>query len=839
MLKHPVTLTQAAVPIRVCYLVPFDATTAMLTAIFKECYERWGGRDSLIVPVCDNVIGDAYWKWVRALDPDVVYAYAAIDDELLRRIDREWMPSIFKLHLNRSDHLDFTPHHGVEALKTLSVLPTLANQDRIGPQRRLALLSRFINWTPDTLLADSFGINPFGPGTTQVVAVRKDADIYAVGQRGEAYYRETAEREFESSTEVLNVMAERAYDRMTMAQLSGSGYDGLHYFSESAWRGSFSVVVGDTPTDRIAFWNGRVGFDDWHRRHIIAIHLSEEEARNTELLAALKKFIISANPWTSNGAHFVTIRSSSTSDDLLQSIVDAFRPHLNATSERFADANACAPQDITQPVFMRHGSPERFTDGFVRFAPMVPAHLVGPHAPSAFLSGGGWSVEVSVIREAGGSFEAANRELRYPRRWQAVRAIAGGAIAKTSVTGGLKIVVAGENKPQVLRFSDDDAAYIARLFLEAHYLWNDDPRIRLAQAKIRPRISEAGRHLLGFLNRLGNIQSAHHVLEDEFWKSVFNQMAVPRAMSDDATRSALADRIGRVLQRKRITGIETPEELEALAEVFAGLAPTIPMLSASRQFRWFVSEYKKTNGALRLKASSTDVAAWEEAVVAKVREELEYRCDEGVLIQGYSWTCQHCLHANWMTVDSAKKTMPCAVCGWETSISADFEWTFRLDEYIANGIYMGGLRGLVWALGKLAFFPRYSFEFSPPLDVFEGDDHITDADIACVRDGLFIVGEVKESGRNVNDSVGDTLVKIARKLVPDVVIIACMEDAAFNKVRKQVDRVRAELNDPLIDVLGFTLNNEYGIPGGIIPHIVEVPYVSPSSPQPSVDDWSI
>ena len=126
MLTHPVTLLQAAVPIRVCFLVPHDAPPAMLTVIFKECYERWGGRDSLIVPVRDGVISDAYWNWVRAVDPDVVYSYVAVGDTLLRRIDRTWMPAIFKLHVVRDDHTDYLPRYGVDGLKTLSVLPALA-----------------------------------------------------------------------------------------------------------------------------------------------------------------------------------------------------------------------------------------------------------------------------------------------------------------------------------------------------------------------------------------------------------------------------------------------------------------------------------------------------------------------------------------------------------------------------------------------------------------------------------------------------------------------------------------------------------------------------------------
>jgi hypothetical protein len=835
-LTHPVTLLQAAVPIRVCFLVPHDAPPAMLTAIFKECYERWGGRDSLIVPVRDDVISDAYWNWVRAVDPDVVYSYVTVGDALLRRIDRTWMPSIFKVHVVRDDHTNYVPRYGVDGLKTLSVLPAFANQDRIGPQRRPALLSRYLKWTPDTLVADSFGVNPFGPGTMQVVAVRKHADLYAVGERDPQYHGEAAEREFGSATEVLKMMTERAWEQLTMVQLSGSGYEGLAHFCESAWIGSFSVVVGDTSTDRIAFWNGRIGFADYFRRNIIAVHISEEEARDPELLGALERFIRSASPWESNGVRRVTVRSSSTSDDLLQSVVAALRPYLHPTTERFSNANACAPKDIMQPVFVRQRALERYTDGFVALQPAIPAHLTGPHPPSSFLAGGAWSVEMMVYREGDHNAYGANRQILIPRRWQAVRQITEGAIAKTSVSGGIKLIASEAGKSLTLRFSDDDVTYVTRLFSRPEYLWRDDPRTRLEHASIYPRISEAGRRLLGFLNRLGDIKDAHRVLEDEFWKTVLAQMAVPRASSDPAKRAVLLNRLDKNLKRRRITSIETRDHLEALAEIVAAVAPTLPSLGTSREYAWFVSEFEKTIEALRLRDTSSDESARKRAVAARVNDEVQSRCEEGILIQGYAWSCRRCLHANWATVDAVKKIMSCEVCGWDTSIAADFQWTFRLDEYIAHGIYMGGLRGLVWALGALASFPRYAFQFSPPLDIFDGAEHITDADVACVRDGLFIVGEVKESDRDVNDALGNTLVEVGRKVMPDVILIACMDDAGFGKVKVQVERVRTALDDPLVGVLGCTPSNEYGNPGGIFPRIVAAPYIPP---QPLMDDWRI
>lgn len=49
-LQSPITVSQIALPIQVCYLLPVDAPGEMLSEIFNECYERWGGRDTLLDP---------------------------------------------------------------------------------------------------------------------------------------------------------------------------------------------------------------------------------------------------------------------------------------------------------------------------------------------------------------------------------------------------------------------------------------------------------------------------------------------------------------------------------------------------------------------------------------------------------------------------------------------------------------------------------------------------------------------------------------------------------------------------------------------------------------------
>jgi hypothetical protein len=83
-----------------------------------------------------------------------------------------------------------------------------------------------------------------------------------------------------------------------------------------------------------------------------------------------------------------------------------------------------------------------------------------------------------------------------------------------------------------------------------------------------------------------------------------------------------------------------------------------------------------------------------------------------------------------------------------------------------------------------------------PLDLISGDQLVTDADIACVVDDKFIIAEVKESVRNINEGLADSLVCIARIVRPDVVILACSDPTAF----ATVTRLAAQMHDELRDV---------------------------------------
>jgi hypothetical protein len=818
-LKTSVTLSEATVPIQVCYIVPIDASSEMLTAIFEECHNRWGGRDTLIMPVVDGQIDEKYWTWAQALDPDVVYSYADLDVSMLERVDRDLMPSVVTIHRYVTDRPDLVPRHEVEALQALSVLPMLANADRLGPPRRIALVSAFMDWKRDTFVTDSFGLNPFGPGWAQAETVRKYVATIALGSRPNALGR-GADEQVANPTALLDEMWNGKYVVLTMAQPSGTGYDDIFYDRESAWARTFNIIVGDTALDRIAFWNARIGVDDYQRRNIVAVRLNESHLQDQAFVATLVHFVSRWNTSTSqSGPSFATIRSSSVPNERLQSIANALgRLNVQTTVAHFDDATDCTPRGADKRGFIRQGRDQRFTESKIPLIPTQPPHLskVGP--VSSWLSNGGWTVHIALKRQGNAGFGSSLSPLPIPRRWQAVRMVVGGAIAKPTMSGNLRVTVRGDKEPQALCFTDDDAEFVVGLFTPNHYLWTTD--IRAAKlpkpATIYPQISSAGRQLLGFLKRLRSLQTAYAVLGSGFWKSVFNEMAVPREVFDNEKRVELAAKLEKPIKRDGPSALATKDDFERLADVVARIAPDLKTPRAMRPYDWFVDMYRKSDECKRPRDPARTAEDIEQQIQREVEEQLRRRCLESVLVQGYAWKCRRCLHQNWSTVEALGRVVTCEVCDRQEATPANFSWNFLLDGYVAVGLRDRGLRGLVWALGDLRWQSRHSFMFSPPLDLSRDGVHLTDSDIACVVDGKFVIGEVKESGRKINDTLGKRLIEVAIAVRPDVIVLACLDAAELPTVTRQTDRMREALKGLGIEVRAMVPNGQHEGPMGFV-----------------------
>src|SRR5260370_32867382 len=114
-------------PLRVAFLVEDGEQAALaLDGIFADCYDRWGGRFSLIVPCFNGQIVSSYWPWLEAYDPDIVYSYVPLSRTDVLQIHERLYPSQYTFHeLGREPRIDvfcFKPSYGFSPLSSRSTI---------------------------------------------------------------------------------------------------------------------------------------------------------------------------------------------------------------------------------------------------------------------------------------------------------------------------------------------------------------------------------------------------------------------------------------------------------------------------------------------------------------------------------------------------------------------------------------------------------------------------------------------------------------------------------------------------------------------------------------------
>lgn len=156
-------------------------------------------------------------------------------------------------------------------------------------------------------------------------------------------------------------------------------------------------------------------------------------------------------------------------------------------------------------------------------------------------------------------------------------------------------------------------------------------------------------------------------------------------------------------------------------------------------------------------------------------------------------------HRNWVSVGNLGPLLQCEICRDKIPLPVHFAWDFYLNDFLAEGLREHGLLGMIWVLSEMQGSSRNTFFFAPPLALYRAYPEPrtppdAEIDLCAVIDGQFVLGEVKESGREVNDRLGNTLISLANQIRPDQVVIACLDSSAQTALNVQAQRIGTALN---------------------------------------------
>lgn len=804
-------------PVRVAFFIDdHEHSNAMLEAIFKSCMGRWGGRFNLLIPTTSAGPKENYLNWLQAYDPDIIYSYVDLDDAAIEQLQERFYPSFLIRHdfyrrTERDAHA-YYPKLPFDCLKITSLipmatLPTIFDGSRNG--RFLEAMGSLQN-TP--FVRDSFGfftecaghgffatLNEFGNTVTLVA----DADC----QPRERYIRQPNET-VSDVVSLINFATNKSL--ITMSQLSSMVTPRLD-INNHRWGNTFNIVVGDTFTDRVVYWNTRSLYPKWRDRGYVDLRIPRAYLSDANILDALSKFIRARNQVTghSNSTPYATVRSSSVPLDELNSLVTALKGNSSwvvFNTETFSTIDECIPSAeeleradyVVAENFMARAAAQ-WSETPADSEQLVvnpPAPKPLKYCPAHFQSAneGAWAIDVEIDRKLDYSLVSnVQQKWQLPRRLRITRAlISGHQIAGNSSAfvmprvsnGGLLTVYANvATTPIPIKLPDDEDA-IATAFLQGRDWW---PFVRTAGEQMPNQLlrdirrSENGRYFAGTLGIFGTLNEASDILLHSFWRDQFEKLGASPRQTEN-TRSV----VEAALTNRFRAGVEFPRDKTKLANIILQQADQYRTSIPCRSWNDFLQDFtliqdRHWQAHPPQGGMTTEHEEMRENETRLFKRGVQDLCEKGILYQGYEHRCSKCLHRSWFAIDNLGPQIKCEVCRREEPAPVDRPWQFRLNEFVREALRKHGVWPLFWALSKMRNFRESSFYFAGPLDVYTtgtrwdratGD---TDIDLTVITNGLVRMCEVKQSIRQLDSNTITNFAQLMLKLRPDIATVAVME----------------------------------------------------------------
>jgi hypothetical protein len=806
LLQAGVSITSRTRPIRIAYIIgESENSKEILDSIFAECYSRWGGRRSLIIPLVENEIDSSYFKWLEWFDPDMVYCYSELNQSILDLIDSKILPIwLLKHPFSPDERANWSkPKFPIEFVSSLSNLPLYSNHSLFNPQDdNKYLIDQLPNWEDDGFIGDNFGawLSSFGnfPPRTEGLAIPLTIANEDIPQ----YQYE--KKLVTSEAQLLEVMS-KSKGTLSLSLLSSkSPYTPTpdhHSIGDS-----LNLVIGEDFKDRITFWNNRLLLPDWQDNLLSALRVSQRKFDDTSFTKAFADFLNLWNhmaPSNMSGQGFITMRSSSISIDQLEGIKQKL-----ITQGIYNGAGITA--EILQPQFPNQSNyahrayilnefPERHRclETPTQIKPNEPYQYSFITQRDKRFSVGYWANDFKIERHNNLSrFSNISDWWKLPKRKDLISCFGPETTGKVSLEGYLTLIPQVDNPVFIpamppnffirLKLPDDTEIFTS-LFNQLKFHLSEDTRFNESPTLLYKTIeySRPGKILNGVLEQFSSLASSFEYLTNGFWYKVFCSLGADNKPNEEET-----DKYKRTLKKRfRIAegenlNIENEDDWKKLINVLYNTSRDIRLPKGYKSFSDLI-----LFGKDRIEASNDK----EKKIM--ISSSLKRLVNLSIFHQGKLWVCDTCSHRNWTSIENVKTFQDCEICNSSFQAEVNFDWDFYLNEFFSDALRNHGILPVIWALGKLqksareCFFYISSIELNPK---YRGEDGFEDSgselDFACIIDGKFHIGEVKKSIGYFKDNVIEKLITQANEIKPDVVVLACLEknEAALQEKAQRV-----------------------------------------------------
>ena len=376
----------------------------------------------------------------------------------------------------------------------------------------------------------------------------------------------------------------------------------------------------------------------------------------------------------------------------------------------------------------------------------------------------------------------------------------------------------GENVLR-LRLSDVDSV-VASLFCRANYPAREsDPRTQLAAAPYYlAETSDKGKYLHGVLELFGSLSYACTVLRNAYWRSIFDALS-KNINAEQHAHESIANKVTKWIRREGVLTGETSDAIKSLAAFIVDESKKLTLKQREFSFDKFMQVakcfWKKEKEHISESDHASEMTMFDFGFGEEdVKRKLARLTQQNIVQIGVKPRCPNCGMVHWYHVDDIGQHVTCQGCRNQFPLHPELTWHYRLNSLIHAAHALHGITPAVLVLGQLLEESKTSFLFSSSLNLLtftqdessERWEKAAEVDIACIQDGKFIIGEVKQSRGLFKLRDFDSMAAIAKRAKPDIVLFSCIDSQLPTRfISKHIERIKTELSPLEIDVKWYEL----------------------------------
>jgi len=759
-------------PLRVAYLISNKSKTDQIDAIIDISQDKWGGRFYQIIRTDGEKIDPEWFQLLMSFDPDIIQSQIKLGDKLVKRIDRFISPYAIVQPRDTQTH-NVSLHD-----EPISVLPTIENTKQV---------SRAFFDNPKLVLFDvksknklvkSFILQNFGV-LDNLVHIDK-----AVKQNDQLTFTIKSLKDLGKSLDRLSTFDRFVYPIQLCAMPNTQKGTEHNHLNEM-----FTVVLGDTVEDRVFAWDRILEVPQWKRTDINTVWLPLSLANDLSIRESLKKWLkrlADPNGSTSGGIVFL-------SKSLKKAQIDSLAKGLTEGSfvSRYVRNEKKKKPPEYKPYTGRFFGKTDNMDLFRGTGENEQIVLNEPMVQQGVRSDEHWMADVYIQYRPevyGGYYINRDFWWQLPKRNELAQQMFHKA-SRINLDRFPSILMKRGDSRLSIRILDDLSIFSALIVGENRPAYTSDPRTNLVS---RPYDdigrSDKGKYLTGLLGLFRGLPYAAILLQERYWRNMFSLLSNQDPRKDINRKTAVTN---------KVNGLDTnllrnPAGREYLADYILQVAKDEAAFSKEYDYRRFsdeaekeVTDYNKTN-----KQGQTVILDHDD-----LKREINNLLELRVLLLGVRPKCPSCGSSYWYHIDDTHQHIECSGCGTTFSLKPEERWYYKLNSLVETAHSRHGLTPVILVLGQLLNDSHSSYLMAPCLDLYEkGNDRpVTDLDIVSVKDGRFIIGEVKQSVGLFKKKDFDTMIRVAEKIQPDEVIFASLGDKPNAPVIENLKRAAKRL----------------------------------------------